>query len=165
MALVVAVAENNIIGRNGRLPWRIPSELQHFKRITMGKPVIMGRKTFQSLKNPLPGRDNIVVTRDPGFSADGALVASTLDEAIKMAGKCAQARGAAEIMVIGGAQIYDAALAVAQRLYLTRVHAAVEGDTRLPPLDPSQWRERERVAFKAGLNDDYGYSLTIIDRI
>jgi dihydrofolate reductase len=165
IALVVAVAENNVIGRNGRLPWRIPSELQHFKRITMGKPLIMGRKTFASLKKPLEGRDNIVLTRDPGFAAEGALPATTLDEAIRIASDCAQARGADEIMVIGGAQIYEASLGLAQRIYLTRIHAAVDGDTFFPAISQAEWRKTVSVSCEAGPKDDYGYSLTVMDRI
>jgi dihydrofolate reductase len=165
IALAVAVAENNVIGRNGRLPWRIPSELRHFRQITMGKPLIMGRKTFASLKKPLEGRDNIVVTRDPGFTADGALHAATLEEAIGLARTCAEARGADEIMVIGGAQIYEATLALAQRIYLTRVHAAPEGDTYFPVLDAAQWRETESVTVEPGPKDEFGYTLSILDRI
>ncbi|HKJ60507.1 MAG TPA: dihydrofolate reductase [Hyphomicrobiales bacterium] len=165
IALVVAMAENNVIGRNGRLPWRIPSELQHFKRITMGKPVIMGRKTFISLKKPLEGRDNIVLTRDPAFGVNGALHAATLEEAIHLATKSAKAHGADEIMVIGGAQIYEISLGLAQRIYLTRIHAAVEGDTYFPALDTSEWRETEAARYKPGPKDDYGYTLSILNRI
>ncbi len=165
IALVVAMAENNVIGRNGRLPWRIPSELQHFKRITMGKPVIMGRKTFLSLKKPLEGRDNIVLTRDPAFAVNGALHAATLEEAIHLATKSAKARGADEIMVIGGAQIYEISLGLAQRIYLTRIHAAVEGDTYFPALDTSEWRETEAARYEPGPKDDYGYTLSILNRI
>ena len=165
IALVVALAENNVIGRNGRLPWRIPSELQHFKRITMGKPLIMGRKTFASLKKPLEGRDNIVITRDSGFSAEGALHATSLDEAIRLALECARMRGIDEIMVIGGAQIYEASLGLARRLYLTRIHAAVEGDTYFPVLDKAEWRETEAVECESGPKDEYGYTLSILNRI
>lgn len=165
IALVVAVAENNVIGRNGRLPWRIPSELQHFKRITMGKPLIMGRKTFASLKRPLEGRDNIVITHDSAFSAAGALHAATLEEAVRLAAECAATRGADEIMVIGGAQIYELSLQLAQRLYLTRIHASVEGDTYFPVLDEAAWRETETTKYEPGPKDDYGYTLSILDRI
>jgi dihydrofolate reductase len=165
IALVVAVAENNVIGDKGRLPWRIPSELRHFRRITMGKPLIMGRKTFASLKKPLQGRDNIVLTRAPEFAADGAHHAATLDEVIDLARKCAEARGADEIMVIGGAQIYEATLALARRIYLTRIHAAPEGDTYFPALDAAEWRETDSVTCEAGPKDEFGYTLSILDRI
>jgi dihydrofolate reductase len=131
----------------------------------MGKPLLMGRKTFASLKKPLEGRDNIVLTRDPGFTADGALYAATLDEAMDIARTCAEARGADEIMVIGGAQIYEATLAIAQRIYLTRVHAAPEGDTYFPVLDAAQWHETESVAGEPGPKDEFGYTLSILDRI
>lgn len=164
-ALAVAVAENNVIGRNGRLPWRIPSELRHFRRITMGKPLIMGRKTFASLKGPLDGRDNIVVTRDPDFAAEGALRAATLDEALQLARKLAEMRSANEIVVIGGAQIYEATLANAERIYLTRIHGAPEGDTYFPALDAAKWRETEAITCEPGPNDEFGYTLSILDRI
>lgn len=165
IALVAAVAENNVIGRKGRLPWRIPSELQHFKRITMDKPLIMGRKTFASLKKPLEGRDNIVITRDSGFSAEGVLHATTLEQAIRLATECAETRGADEIMVIGGAQIYELSLELARRLYLTRIHAAVEGDTYFPALEEAEWYETEATKYDPSPKDDYGYTLSIIDRI
>ena len=139
LTLVVAVAGNGVIGRDGALPWRIPEDMRHFRELTMGKPCIMGRKTWESLpKKPLPGRQNIVVTRDPGFGAEGAVAASSLDAAIAAAGDVP------EICVIGGASLYREALPRAQRLCLTEVHRAFDGDTYMPQFDRRQWHETAR---------------------
>ena len=163
-SLVVAVADNGVIGNAGRLPWRMPSDLETFRRLTMGKPVIMGRKTFQSLKKPLDGRDNIVVSRDPSFRAGGATLAASLEAALAIGRSLAAKRGVDEVMVIGGAEIYRAALPLADRIYLTRVHGAPEGDTNFPDLDREKWREalREQLARAAG--DDYAATLVVLDR-
>ncbi len=136
MSLVVAMAENNVIGRDGDLPWHIPADLKHFKAVTMGKPIVMGRRTYESIGRPLPGRLNIVVTRDPSRQWDGVEAVQSLPDALDRAA----ADGADEIMIIGGGDLYRAALPLAQRIYLTRVHEAVEGDTVFPDLDPSEWR-------------------------
>jgi dihydrofolate reductase len=165
IALVVAVAENGVIGRNGRLPWRIPSELQHFKRITMGKPLIMGRNTFASLKKPLEGRDNIVLTRNADYAPNGAIVAHDADKAIDIARRCAKQRGADEIMVIGGAEIYTLMFPHARRIYLTRIHAAPEGDVHFPAYDAARWREREARLQSRGPKDDHDYTLSVLERI
>jgi dihydrofolate reductase len=158
VALIAAVAENGTIGRDGDLPWRLPADLRHFKRLTLGKPVIMGRKTWQSLGRPLPGRRNIVVTRDAGFAADGAEIAASLDAALAMT------RDVEEAMVIGGGEIYARAMARADRLYITHVHAAVEGDTHFPDIDGTEWREtaREEHAAKDGLP---AYSFVSYERV
>jgi dihydrofolate reductase len=145
LALVVAVAQNGTIGRGGSLPWHLPDDLKRFKAITMGKPIVMGRRTFESIGRALPGRRNIVVTRSPGFRAEGVTVAHSLGEALAAAGSDPVAGEAGEgavdeIMVIGGAELYREALPLAQRIYLTRVHADVEGDVRFPALDPGEWR-------------------------
>jgi dihydrofolate reductase len=137
VSLVVAMAENNVIGKDGGLPWHIPADLMHFKAVTMGKPIVMGRRTYESIGRPLPGRLNIVVTRDPSRRWDGVEVVQSLPAALERAA----AHGADEIMVIGGGDLYRAALPLAQRIYLTRVHEAVEGDTVFPDLDPAEWRE------------------------
>jgi dihydrofolate reductase len=148
LTLVVAVAENGVIGNKGVLPWRIPEDLKRFKALTLGKPCIMGRKTWDSLpKRPLPGRTNIVVTRDHAFRADGAEVAHSFEGALGIA-----ARGTPdEIMIIGGAAIFAAALPLAQRVELTDVTAAPEGDAFMPPFDRAQWRETKREGpYEAG---------------
>ncbi len=141
LTLVVAVAKNGVIGNKGALPWRIPDDLKRFKALTLGKPCIMGRKTWDSLpKKPLPGRTNIIVTRDPDFRAEGAQVAHSFEEALGIA-----ARGTPdEIMIIGGEAIFAAALPLAQRIALTEVMATPEGDTFMPPFAPTEWLETRR---------------------
>jgi dihydrofolate reductase len=140
LCLIVAVADNGVIGLNGKMPWHLPAELKYFKARTLGKPVIMGRKTFQPIGKPLPGRDNIVVTRDVGFQAPGVLVAQSLAQAIEIADASAARTRAAEIMVIGGGEIYAQALPFVQRVYLTRIGLMPVGDAHFPSLDPAHWR-------------------------
>lgn len=132
--VIVAVATNGVIGRDNALPWHLPTDLKNFKTVTMGKPVIMGRKTFESIGRRLPGRLNIVVTRNADFRAEGCTVAGSFDAALDAAGS------SDEVFVIGGAQLYRVALPKADRLYLTRVEAVVEGNTFFPSFDPSRWR-------------------------
>jgi len=144
IALIVAMADNRVIGRDGDLPWRIPADLKHFKATTMGKPIVMGRKTFESIGKPLPGRANIVVTRGNAPFPDSVDVAGDIDAALAIAQKRAEESGADEIMIIGGATLYAATLPYADRLYLTEVHATVEGDTCFPAFDRDEWREVER---------------------
>ena len=164
IALIVAVADNGVIGRDGQLPWRMSSDLKRFRALTMGKPIVMGRKTWESLAKPLAGRDNIVVTRDPGFVAAGGQIASSLDEALEIAQARAGARGVDEIMVIGGAEIYRLALPMASRVYLSRVHATPAGDAVFADLDPSRWHEVDRAAGLAGARDDYMATFLVFDR-
>lgn len=141
ISFVVAVAENGVIGRDGAIPWCVPSDLKVFRCLTMGKPVIMGRKTYDSIGKPLDGRDNIVVTRNADFCAARVERAGSAEEALQIAKACAAKRGVGEITVIGGAEIFAAILACADRIYLTRIHARPEGDTVFPDLDPNVWRE------------------------
>lgn len=164
LVLLVAMTETGVIGRNGGLPWRLSSDLKQFRLRTMGKPLIMGRKTFESIGKPLDGRDNIVVTRNEGFSADGVHVATSFEDALRLARACAEARGAEEIAVIGGAQIYAAALPLANRIYLTQVHGDFAGDTTFPSLKPSDWREIFREHRAAGAKDDADFSLVVLER-
>ncbi|MFD1326305.1 dihydrofolate reductase [Mycoplana ramosa] len=137
IVLVVAAALNGVIGRDGDLPWRLPSDLKRFKQLTIGKPVVMGRRTYQSIGKPLPGRPNIVVTRDTAFRPDGVIVARSIDEALVYARREAQALGANEICIIGGGDIYRQTIAVADLVHLTQVQAEVDGDTRFPTVDPA----------------------------
>jgi dihydrofolate reductase len=139
IALVAAVAENGIIGRGNALPWHLPADLAHFKRLTLDKPILMGRRTWESLPGLLPRRRHLVLSRDPNYQAPGAIVVTTLDQAI------AAAAGESELMVVGGAELYAQTLARADRLYLTLVHASVEGDARFPEWDPADWVEVQRV--------------------
>lgn len=161
----MAVAENGVIGCDGRLPWRVPSDLKTFRRLTMGKPVIMGRKTFQSIGKPLPGRDNIVVTRDAAFVAEGVEVASDLEKALALARGHAAARAVDEVMVIGGAEIYAAAEPHAGRIYLTRIAANPEGDVHFVLADPSQWREVSRTPIEPDPRDEAAATLVVMERI
>lgn len=165
IALIVAVAENGIIGRDGDLPWRLSSDLKTFRRLTMGKPLVMGRRTFASIGKPLDGRDNIVVTRDPYFEVQGVTACASISEALTLARILAATRGADEIMVIGGAAIYDAVLSMADRIYLTRVHAAPDGDRTFPTPDPGTWREVSREALPQGPRDDHASTLIVYERL
>jgi dihydrofolate reductase len=158
VVLVVAVAENGVIGAAGAIPWRLKSDMQRFKAMTLGKPVVMGRKTFISLRRPLPGRTNIVVTRDANYRADGAVVATSFDAARAVATGDALRRFATEIAVIGGAEIYAQWMDRADRLEITEVHARPEGDTYFAAIDPADWEEVARVRNPAGPDDSAAYS-------
>ena len=162
VSFVVARADNGVIGRDNGLPWHLPADLRHFKRLTVGKPVVMGRRTFDSIGKPLPGRHNIVLTRDPAWRAEGVTVATNLAEAIAAAGLDPKTR-ADELMIIGGAAIYAEALPIATRVHLTEIHAAPEGDTRLPPFDPARWRETAREDHPAE-DDRPAYSFVTLER-
>jgi dihydrofolate reductase len=164
MSLVVAVAENGVIGANGGMPWRLSSDLKGFRALTMGKPMVMGRRTFQSLGKPLDGRDNLVVTRDASFAAPGAEAFATLDAALARATELAKIRAVSEIMVIGGADIYRQVLDRADRIYWTEVHASPDGDTYFPAFDRSAWTEVERRPIPRGPKDDAAASLVTLKR-
>jgi dihydrofolate reductase len=153
IALVVAVAENGVIGRDGGLPWRVKADMRKFRAITMGKPLVMGRKTFESIGRALDGRDTIVVTRQPDFHAEGALVAASLAAALGVAEERARARRVDEICVVGGGEVYREALPQAERLYVTRVRAKPEGDACFPQISPDDWEEAEREALPASEGD------------
>jgi dihydrofolate reductase len=141
--LIAAVAANGVIGRHGRLPWHLPEDLKHFKRLTLGHPIIMGRRTWESLGGPLPGREHIVVTRTPGYEAPGAAVASSLDAALAL---CA---GEPVVFVTGGSELFAEALPLAAGLVLTEIHRDYEGDTRFPAYDRSHWHETQRECHTA----------------
>jgi dihydrofolate reductase len=143
VVLVAAVADNGVIGVDGDLPWRLPPDLAHFKRTTLGHVVVMGRKTYESMGRPLPGRTNVVVTRQPSWSAEGVLVAASLDEAMALARE-----HDGDVMVIGGGEVYAQSLDLAHEVVLTEVHLAPEGDARFPALDPEVWREESREAHE-----------------
>ncbi|MDP2811643.1 MAG: dihydrofolate reductase [Rhodocyclaceae bacterium] len=151
LTLIAAVARNGVIGRDNKLPWRLSEDLKHFKALTLGHPMIMGRKTWESLPGRLPGRPHIVVTRDPGYRAEGATVAGSLEAAIAAAGAFDEA------FVIGGAELYAQALAIADRLQLTEIAEDFEGDIRFPDFDRGEWREtaRERHRAESGLEFDF----------
>lgn len=159
IALIAALANNRVIGRENRLPWRLSADLRHFKSLTMGKPVIMGRNTYESIGKPLPGRSNIVLTRDAQYRAPGCRVVHSLEQALEAAA------GHAEVMVIGGAELYRQTIDAAQRLYLTRVKADVQGDAVFPEIDPRQWRELQRESHRGDDNNEYDYDFLILERV
>ena len=160
VVLVVAVAENGVIGRNGTLPWRLKSDMAYFRKVTMGKPVVMGRKTWDSLpRKPLPGRTNIVVTRDRAFEAAGALVVTSVDAALIAARGDALRRDVEEIAVIGGDQIFAAALPIADRIEFTQVRLRPDGDVYFPAVDRAVWHEASRQEHKAGPEDDADFTI------
>lgn len=162
---VVAMARNGVIGRAGGLPWRISSDLKTFRRLTLGKPVIMGRKTFRSIGKPLDGRTNIVVSRsgDPAV-APGATVVASLDAALALCRRIAAETGVDEVAIIGGAEIYRATLADTDRIYLSEIDAEPDGDACFPALDPAAWQEVARTPQPRGPNDDHGFALVVLDR-
>jgi dihydrofolate reductase len=164
ISIIVAAAENGVIGVGGGLPWRMSSDLKTFRRLTMGKPIIMGRKTFETLKKPLDGRENIVVSRDPNFMPQGATVVESLPDALVLGQMLALSKGEEEIMIIGGAEIYQAALPKASRIYLTRVHAAPEGDTYFPPLEAADWAEVSSEPLPRTERDEFEATLVVLDR-
>lgn len=164
VSLVVAIGENGVIGRNGGLPWRLSSDLKTFRRVTMGKPLIMGRKTFQSLKKPLDGRDNIVVSRDENFAHEGALVERDFESALQRARACAEARGVGEVMVIGGTEVFNCALPHARFIYKTEVHASPEGDAVFPAMDWSEWAEEARAPLPQGPRDEHPATFVLLER-
>ncbi len=150
--------EAAIIGRNGALPWHLPADLRNFKKITMGKPIVMGRRTHESIGRPLPSRENIVITRTQNFSAPDCTVVHSLAAALEL---CA---GVTEVMIIGGASIYAEALLLAQRIYLTQVHARVRGDVHFPPIDLNAWLETNRVDHAADEHNPHAYSFVVLER-
>ncbi|MFE8072747.1 type 3 dihydrofolate reductase [Marinobacteraceae bacterium S3BR75-40.1] len=162
--LMVAMAENRVIGCNNKLPWYLPEDLRYFKRTTTGKPIIMGRKTFESIGRPLPGRTNIVVTRDPEWSRDGVAVVGDIDAAFERAEDQATIDGTEELVVIGGGEIYHAVLPRMDRLYVTQVHAEVEGDAYFPLVNWKEWEEVAREDHDASENNPYPYSFLIFER-
>lgn len=165
VSLIVAAAENGVIGKDNDMPWKISSDLKYFKKVTMNKPVIMGRKTFQSIGKPLPGRANIVITRDTGFTQEGVITAHSVEMALEVAKGMAEAKKVKEIMIIGGAQIYELTLPIADRLYLTRIHAEIEGDASFPDLDAAEWLEYSREDRKRGIKDSHNHSFIVLDRL
>ena len=158
ITLVAALARNGVIGRDNRLPWRLPADLRHFRRITLGHPVLMGRRTWESIGKPLAGRLNIVLSREPGFQAPGCVVVRSLEEGMKAAGDCE------ELMVIGGATVYRLALPLATRMYLTVIHQDFTGDTRFVDYDPRRWREAAREDHAPDDDNPYAYSFITLER-
>lgn len=165
LSLVVARAANGVIGRDGDLPWRLKSDLALFKANTLGKPIIMGRKTWDSLpKKPLPGRMNVVLSRDGSFEPQKAVVCESFMEAVQMAREQAQDDGVDEVCVIGGRALFEMALPKAKRLYITEVEATVAGDVTFPEFDETAWTEIRREEYPAGEGDDHAFTLRVLER-
>lgn len=158
LSIIVAMDRKGVIGVNNTLPWRLSTDLKNFKTLTMGKPIVMGRKTWESIGKPLPGRDNVVITRNRDYRAEGAVVCHSLDEALTRFSE------QPEICIIGGRDIFSAALDHADRLYLTEVDADVEGDTWFPVFDRSEWREVDRQAFAADEKNEYPFSIVTLEK-
>jgi dihydrofolate reductase len=165
VALVVAMGENRAIGKDGDLPWRLSSDMRYFRKVTLGKPIVMGRRTFESLGRVLDRRLNIILTRDRDFAVEGAVVAHSLSEALDIAGNEAKRAGVGEIMVIGGEELFREVLPQAARIYLTEVHAAPEADTWFPEFDRRKWREVSREAHEASPKDDHDFSFVVLERV
>jgi dihydrofolate reductase len=159
IAFVVARDRHGVIGKDGRLPWRLPDDMKHVRALTVGKPLIMGRRTFDSIGKPLPNRTSIVLTRDPAFHCDGCLVARTPEEALALAGD------APEVIVFGGAGVFKDFLPRAHRIYLTEVDTEAVGDTYFPPLDPLQWREVDRQLHPADAKHPFAFSFVTLERV
>ncbi|WP_430460850.1 dihydrofolate reductase [Thalassolituus sp. LLYu03] len=169
LSLIVALARNHTIGIDNKLPWYLPNDLKYFKQVTMGKTIIMGRKTYESIGKPLPGRTNIVITRQgdylPPNANDSVKVVSSLEAAQALAANLALINGQDEALIIGGAEIYTQALALVERMYLTEVHAEVEGDAFFPEFDRGQWQAVAREDFAAEGGNPYDYSFVVYERV
>ncbi len=164
VAMIAAVAENGVIGSDNAIPWQLPSDFAHFKRTTMGKPLIMGRKTFESIGRPLPGRTNIVVTRNPGYKPDGVQVFGSLQAALSHAQSIVEVSGADEVMIGGGAQIYAEAMPLAERLYISHVALNPPGDTHFPVISPAEWQETGEIVVETSPNDTAAYVVKVYQR-
>jgi dihydrofolate reductase len=158
ISIIAALARDRVIGKDAGMPWHLPAELAHFKKLTMGKPIVMGRRTFDSIGRLLPGRRNIVITRDPGYRLQGAVVVHSIEDAL------AAADGAEETMIIGGGHLYRQLLNRVSRLYLTLIEADIEGDTFFPELDESEWEMKDRTFRPADEKNEYAMSFLVLDR-
>lgn len=165
LAMIAAVADNGVIGAAGAIPWRIPSDLAYFKRTTMGKPLIMGRKQFETVGRPLPGRTNLVVSRQTGYQPEGVIVINDLEAAIEHGMAIAEVERAAEVMVIGGGEIYAQAMARAGRLYISHVALRPAGDVRFPAIDPAAWRVVATPPVETSPRDEAAYRIAVYERV
>jgi dihydrofolate reductase len=164
IAMIAGVARNNVIGADGGIPWKIPSDMAFFRRTTMGKPIVMGRKQYETVGRPLPGRANIVVTRQAGYAPEGVIVVNTLAAALEKAREIAVADGAGEVMVIGGGDIYAQAMGLADRLYISHVELAPEGEVLFPAIDPAVWQVVEEPDVPASDKDSASFRVRVYER-
>ncbi len=160
ISAIIAMSTNRVIGKNNQLPWHLPADLKHFKKITLGKPILMGRKTYESIGRPLPGRCNIVISRDLQFQAPGCIVAHSIESALTTASE----QKSEEIFIIGGALLFQETLPLTQRLYLTVIHQDIPGDTYFPELNLAEWQEVERLDHAPDKENNYSYSFKVLDR-
>jgi dihydrofolate reductase len=158
ISAICAMSENRVIGNQNKLPWHLPADLQHFKKVTLGKPILLGRKTYESIGRPLPDRCNVVITRDMQFQAPGCLVVNSIEHALKAVAY------SDEVFIIGGALLYHQTLAMTQRLYLTLIHQDFEGDTFFPDISLQEWAETERIHHEADDKNPYAYSFIVLDK-
>ncbi len=158
ISIIVAMSKNRVIGKDNDMPWHLSDDLKNFKKITMGKPILMGRKTHESIARPLPGRENIILTKNQNYFSEGCVVKNNLDEVFSYCEKVT------ELMVMGGATLYEQTLDKAETLYVTEVRASIDGDTFFPEYDPDQWTEIAKDSFKADENNEYDYSFTVLER-
>lgn len=161
LSAIAAMSENYTIGCDNRLPWHLPADLKHFKSLTSGNPILMGRKTFLSIGKPLPNRTNIIITRDPSFKANGCIIANSIEDAISLSGQHATN----EVFIIGGADIYSQILSKVTRLYLTIVHHDFDGDAHFPALMPGEWNELTRERHQADIDNPFEYSFVMMERV
>ena len=162
--MIAAVGANGVIGAEGQIPWRLPTDFAHFKRTTLGKPLVMGRKTFESIGKPLPGRTNIIVTRQQGYAPEGVIVAASLAAALELARGVAAADGAQEVMIGGGGEIYREAMPLAQRLYVTHVEASPDGDASFPAIDPKMWEVEKVLDLQRTERDSHAFTVKVYRR-
>ena len=160
ISIIAAIAKNRVIGKDNKLPWNLPADLQHFKELTLGKPIIMGQKTFESIGRALPGRTNIVLTRDKNFKPDGCIAVYSIDESLKAAGEC----DCQEVMVIGGAIVFEQFLSLTNRMYLTLIDEDFEGDAFFPEFDLADWQEKERIENQPDKENHYKYTFLTLER-
>lgn len=162
LSLLVAMARNRVIGRNNKLPWHLPADLKHFKFLTMGKTIVMGRKTYESIGKPLPGRVNIIITRQAGYEVPGATVVSSIDDALLMCEKIRSING--ENFIIGGEELYRQTLKICQRIYITEIQRDFEGDVYFPEVDPNEWKETQRDKHISENDANLEYHFVVLDR-
>jgi dihydrofolate reductase len=160
ISAIIAMSTNRVIGKNNQLPWHLPADLKHFKKITLGKPILMGRKTYESIGRPLPGRCNIVISRDKKFQAPGCILAHSIESALTIASE----QRSEEIFIIGGALLFQETLPITQRLYLTVIHHEIQGDTYFPELNLAEWQEVKCLDHTPDKENNYSYSFKVLDR-
>lgn len=159
LSIIAAMSQNRVIGKDNQLPWHIPADFKHFRDITMGKPILMGRKTYESIGKPLPGRTNIIITNNPDYRAEGCIIVHSIEDALD------KAKDNEEVMIIGGASFYEQTLTMASRLYLTIIHEDFDGDAWFPEIDDKDWLETERTDNEPDENNPYPYSFVTLQRL